>query len=204
MKRVWLHPLPLRLWHWANTVLILLLIITGIQLRAPDLEILHSYRTAVVVHKAIGFAMAASFLFWLGYSLVSRKTLKQYVIRVRDITGIVRQSEYYAFGVFRGRKNPFHATPEAKFNPLQKISYISIQFVFTPIIVITGIFFGNILYFGEAINAIGGTRILDAIHVAAAYVFVAYLLVHLYMSTVGRTPFTHVKAMFTGYEEEPD
>jgi thiosulfate reductase cytochrome b subunit len=204
MKRLWLHPFTLRLWHWFNTALVLLLIITGIQLRAPDVEIFPSYRTAVVVHKTTGFIMAISFLFWLIYTLTNSKARKQYMIRLTDVTGIVKQGEYYAFGVFRGWKNPFHTTTEAKFNPLQKVSYISIQCVFTPVIVVTGIFFSNILFFGGAISAVGGVRILDAIHAVAAYVFVAYLFVHVYMSTVGHTPLTHVKAMFTGYEEEQD
>jgi len=204
MKRLWLHPFPLRTWHWLNTALVLLLMITGIQLRAPDVGIFSGYRTAVVVHRATGFVMVASFLFWLAYTLVSRRARKQYVARFSDLTGLVKQGQYYAFGVFRGWKNPFSATPEAKFNPLQKISYISIQFIFTPIIVVTGICFGNILFFSEAIKSIGGIRILDAIHVVVAYVFVAYLFVHVYMATVGRTPLAHTKAMFTGYEEETD
>jgi thiosulfate reductase cytochrome b subunit len=204
MKRVWLHPFTLRAWHWFNTVVILLLIITGTQLRAPGVEVLSSYRTAVVVHKATGLIMAVSFLFWLAYSLTSRRVIKQYVIRLSDLAGIVKQGEYYAFGVFRGWHNPFHATTEAKFNPLQKVSYITIQFIVTPVIVATGILFGNILFFGGAISSIGGIRILDAIHVGVGYLFVIYLFVHIYMATVGRTPLIHIKAMFTGYEEEPD
>jgi thiosulfate reductase cytochrome b subunit len=204
MKRLRLHPFSVRAWHWFNTAVVLLLMITGIQLRAPDVEIFSSYRSAVVVHKATGFVMAASFVFWLIYALTNRSAIKQYVFRLTDLKGIIRQGQYYAFGVFIGWKNPFPATPEAKFNPLQKISYISVQFLFTPIIVVTGIFFGNILFFGGVINSIGGIRILDAIHVVVGYVFVLYLFVHVYMSTMGHTPFTHIKAMFTGYEEEPD
>ena len=60
MKRLWLHPFPLRTWHWLNTALVLLLMITGIQLRAPDVDVFSGYRTAVVVHKATGFVMVAS------------------------------------------------------------------------------------------------------------------------------------------------
>jgi thiosulfate reductase cytochrome b subunit len=178
--------------------------VTGIQLRAPDVEIFSGYRIAVVVHKATGFVMVAFFLFWLAYTLVSRRARKQYVARFSDLTGLMKQGQYYAFGVFRGWKNPFSATAEAKFNPLQKVSYISIQFIFTPIIGVTGIFFSNILFFTGAIKSIGGIRSLDAIHVVVAYVFAAYLFVHVYMATVGRTPLVHTKAMFTGYEEETD
>jgi thiosulfate reductase cytochrome b subunit len=40
--------------------------------------------------------------------------------------------------------------------------------------------------------------------VLAAYVFVLYLVLHLYMATLGRTLSSHIKAMIVGYEEEPD
>lgn len=202
MKRVWLHPLPLRIWHWVNTAVVLLLIITGIQLRAPDLLLLPGYRIAVITHKAAGSVMALSFLFWLVYTLVIPGARRQYAITRRDLAGMLRQSRYYAFGIFRGQQNPFTTSPQAKFNPLQKASYIAIQFVFTPVIVFTGILFGNILSFRGLIDSIGGVRVLDAIHVTAAYVFVLYLFAHIYMATLGGTPFTHIKAMFTGYEEE--
>jgi thiosulfate reductase cytochrome b subunit len=37
-----------------------------------------------------------------------------------------------------------------------------------------------------------------------AYVFALYLVVHIYMATLGRTASSHIKAMIVGYEEEPD
>jgi len=202
MKRHFLHPFPLRAWHWANTALVLLLIVTGIQLRAPDIEVFSGYRAAVLVHKATGFIMAVSFVFWLFYTLIGRNARRQYLLLPSDLKGMVPQARYYLFGVFKGAKNPFSATPAAKFNVLQKTAYITIQFVFTPIIVVTGIFFSDILFFGGPIGVIGGIKILDAIHVIVAYVFVAYLFVHLYMATLGGTVLQHIKAMFTGYEEE--
>jgi thiosulfate reductase cytochrome b subunit len=202
MIRLWLHPLPLRLWHWANTVIVLFLIITGIQLRAPDIAILPSYRSAVLAHKGTGFIMALFFLFWIIYTVLNRQSRRQYRFRFTDLVGLARQSSYYAFGVFRGQINPYPAKMEAKFNPLQKASYLFIQCIFTPLIITTGILFSDILFFSTAINSIGGIKVIDLIHVIVAYIFVLYLLVHIYMSTMGHTPFTHIKAMFTGYEEE--
>jgi len=71
-----------------------------------------------------------------------------------------------------------------------------------PIIIVTGIVFGNIMDFYGIIRATGGIRVLDAIHVVVGYIFLIYLIVHLYMATLGKTPFSHTKAMFTGHEEE--
>lgn len=45
--------------------------------------------------------------------------------------------------------------------------------------------------------------VLNALHVLGAYAFAPYLIIHLYMATLGRTTFTYLKAMITGYEEEP-
>jgi thiosulfate reductase cytochrome b subunit len=117
---------------------------------------------------------------------------------------MVKQGLYYAIGVFRGWPNPYPATPDAKFNPLQKVAYGTVMFVLTPLIAATGILFSNIPYFRGIISYIGGTRVLDAVHVIGGYLFVIYLIVHVYMATLGPTPFTHIKAMFTGYEEEPE
>jgi thiosulfate reductase cytochrome b subunit len=84
---------------------------------------------------------------------------------------------------------------------MQKLAYSSVMFVFTPLIIITGILFSDITYFFSWIKTIGGLRILDAIHVATAYIFVLYLVVHIYMATLGKKPHSHVKGMITGYEE---
>ncbi len=197
-----LHPLTLRVWHWVNTVLIVLLILTGVRLRIPDIGFLFAYRNAVLIHRWTGFIAIASFLFWLAYGLASGSIARYYAFHLRrDAAGMGKQGLYYAIGLFKGRANPYPATTTEKFNPLQKVAYIGVMFVLTPLVGATGILFSNIPYFHGAINAIGGMRVLDAIHVVLAYLFVIYLIVHVYMATLGPTPFTHTKAMFTGYEE---
>jgi thiosulfate reductase cytochrome b subunit len=205
MRHVELHTPFLRIWHWVNTVLIFLLILTGARLRMPDIGFLFAYRNGVLIHRLTGLVATVSFLFWLAYSLVSGNITRNYAFRpARDGKGMVKQGLYYAIGVFRGWPNPYPATPDAKFNPLQKVAYGTVMFVLTPLIAATGILFSNIPYFRGIISYIGGTRVLDAVHVIGGYLFVIYLIVHVYMATLGPTPFTHIKAMFTGYEEEPE
>jgi thiosulfate reductase cytochrome b subunit len=197
-----LYPLTLRIWHWVNTGLVFLLIVTGIQLRAPDVSLFLSYRNAVLLHKYAGFGMAASFLFWLVYTIASGSVRRHYLFRAKDLKGTVRQIEYYVFGLFLGWDNPFHATPQEKFNALQKMAYSSVMVVFTPIMVVTGILFSDITFFRDLMLSLGGIRMIDTIHVIGAYTFVCYLIIHVYMSTVGPTPFSHTKEMFTGREEQ--
>jgi thiosulfate reductase cytochrome b subunit len=106
--------------------------------------------------------------------------------------------------MFKHQKSPFTPSSQERFNPLQKIAYLSVMLIFTPVILVTGILFSDIVCFLGIINYIGGLRILDAIHVATGYVFFLYLIVHLYMSTLGHRVVSHVIAMITGYVEEGD
>ena len=204
MKRIYLHPLPLRVWHWANALMVMLLIITGIQLRIPGIASLRPHDPALLVHRYVGWAMVASCVFWLVYSLVSDNLNRHYVIRRRDLKGIFRQAKFYLISIFRGEENPFRPSPDEKFNPLQKLAYGAIMCIFAPVLVVTGLLFSDILFFRKYIllwNVVGG---LNAIHVIGAYVFALYLIVHVYMATLGPTAFSHIKAMIVGYEEESD
>ena len=201
MKSVYLHPLTVRIWHWTNAAIVIALLVTGAQLRIPELRILPTYSQAAAIHKYVGFAMGVSFLFWLPYSLISRGLRRHYLLRARDLRAIVGQALFYLFGIFSGWKSPFEPTPDNKFNPLQKIAYSSVMLVFTPIIVVTGILFSDLVLFAPYVEMLHGVRVLDAIHVVMAYVFVLYLAVHLYMSTLGSTVFEHVRAMITGRVE---
>jgi thiosulfate reductase cytochrome b subunit len=204
MIRIMLYTLPIRVWHWVNAFLIFFLIITGVKLRVPDVTIFLDYGQAVRLHKYAGFCMAGSFLFWLCYVLASGSFRKHYIMWPRDIRGMMGQAIFYGYGVFRGEENPFKPSPDNKFNAMQKIAYFTVMVLFTPLILVTGLFFSDILYFASYVNAIGGLRTLDALHVVVAYIFVLYLLVHLYMATLGHSIIAHTKGMITGYEEEEE
>ena len=39
------------------------------------------------------------------------------------------------------------------------------------------------------------------VHTAAAFMMLAFLIGHLYLSTTGHTPLAHIKAMITGWED---
>jgi len=204
MKRTCLHPLPLRIWHWLNALLIVILLITGAQLRIPGIASLKPNDPALLVHKYAGWAMAVSFVIWLVYGLVSDHLRRHYVMRRRDLKGVFSQARFYLFSIFRGEENPFLPSPEEKFNPLQKLAYGAIMGLLTPVLVVTGLLSSDILFLRKYILLWNAVGVLDAIHVIGAYVFALYLVVHVYMATLGRTAFSHIKAMIVGYEEEPD
>jgi thiosulfate reductase cytochrome b subunit len=204
MKKIWLRPLALRIWHWANALMVILLIITGIQIRIPGVASLRPQDPALEIHRFAGWAMVASWVFWLVYSVATANLSRHYAIRRRDFGGILRQAKFYLISIFRGEENPFRPTPDHKFNPLQKLAYGSIMGIFAPLLVVTGILFSDIFWFRKYVLLWNIAGIVNALHVLGAYVFVLYLVVHIYMATLGSTALSHIKAMIVGYEEEPD
>jgi thiosulfate reductase cytochrome b subunit len=187
-----------------NAFLVVVLLITGAQLRIPGIASLRPNDPALLVHKYAGWSMAVSFVIWIVYGLVSHHLSRHYVIRRRDLKGVFSQAKFYLVSIFRGEENPFLPSPEEKFNPLQKLAYGAIMGLFTPVLVVTGLLSSDILFLRKYILLWNAVGLLDAIHVIGAYVFALYLVVHVYMATLGRTAFSHIKAMIVGYEEEPD
>jgi thiosulfate reductase cytochrome b subunit len=204
MKKIILYPLSIRLWHWLNALGMIVLMLTGAQLRFPDhLTLFGSLGNVVRVHNIAGFAVAALWIAWLGIYLIRRELLRQYLIRPRDLgEPAARQLAYYGYGIFQGWPAPFHPRPEAKFNPLQKASYAVVMFVLMPLQAITGVLLWDLDRFRGTIDALGGVRVVDGVHVMLAYALVAFLLAHVYLSTLGTTFFAHIKAMIVGYESE--
>lgn len=206
MKKIYLHPLPVRIWHWINALSFVALILTGIQIRYRDLVHMTSFETAVDIHNIFGFVLLFNYLLWLLYYLLSRK-IKIYLpeLNLRKlVTGSIKQVRYYAYGIFLGEKNPFHSTPDSKFNPLQQMAYLNIMALLIPLQIVTGFFLWDMKLFAGWIGLAGGIKIVDTFHVFIFLFLSSFLFVHLYLATLGHKPTTHLKAMITGYEEEPE
>ncbi len=204
MKKIYLHALPLRIWHWMNALMFIILLVTGLQLRMSGVADLSPHDPALVIHNYAGWAMVGFYILWLAYSIVSRNLINNYVIRKHDLGGIFGQAKYYLISIFKGEENPFTPSPDNKFNPLQKIAYGSAMFIFAPVIIITGLLYTDISWLRQFILDSKLTGTINAIHIMAAYLFALFLIIHVYMATLGPTPLTHIKAMITGHEEEPD
>jgi thiosulfate reductase cytochrome b subunit len=202
MKKLFLHPLTVRVWHWINAVSFLVLIVTGLQIRYREIPNLTKFKTAVDIHNIFGFLLVFDFLLWLAYYVYTGKIRIYVPLDLKKFfTGAFRQALYYGYGLFRGEKNPHHATPDDKFNPLQQAAYFMIMLVLMPLQLISGLLLWDIRMFAEWIGWLGGLKIIDIVHVAVFFFLTAFLFVHVYLSTLGTTPLEHIKAMFTGYEE---
>lgn len=206
MARIYLNPLPIRIWHWINAATCVLLFLTAIQIRYIGLIRLVSFQTAVLIHNVLGFLLIANLLIWLGYYLSSWRirTYHAELNPVKYFVGAVRQAFYYSYGIFLNMPPPFHPRPDRKFNPLQAMTYQILMIVLLPAQAITGILLWNLAGFPRIVAALGGVGVIDTVHVLVFIFFAFYLPAHIYLGTLGRTPLSHFKEMVTGFEEEDE
>ena len=201
-KLLYIHPAPVRVWHWINAVGIVMLVITGIQIRFVEMFDLFSLEEAINLHNYIGFLVIADYALWFAYYIGTGK-IKIYFPNLKTfIPDCVNQVKYYGSGIFKGDPNPHHMTPTHKFNALQQKAYLGLMFVLLPVQMLTGLFLWRVNKFQKYIDFFGGVKIIDSVHVLLFFFFAAFLIVHSYLASLGHTPLAHFKAMFTGYEEE--
>lgn len=203
-EQIYITATPVRIWHWLNALGIVTLCITGIQIRFPEYaNIFGTYKAAIKLHDVAGVTVSISFILWFFYYLfVARNLVKLYVPNLEDIKrGLFAQAFFYFFAYFLGKKNPHIATIDNKFNAIQKMSYLLIMFLLLPLVIVSGLLLMNIAPLRGWIIMIGGIKFLVDAHYLAACSFFAFLCVHIYMATLGHTPFSHFRQMWTGWEE---
>ena len=203
MQRLYVHPLPVRIWHWINAAGFLLLIATGVQIRYQDLFSVISFKNAVEWHNWIGFVLIANFFIWLFFYLFTDK-IKVYhpeLSPMRSFHATMRQMRFYGYGIFRGEPNPHQVSAYRKFNPMQSMMYQIIMVLLVPIQFYTGILLWDVGRFSGMVEMLGGVRVVDTIHVLLFIFFSGFLIVHIYLGSLGHTPAAHFEAMITGYEE---
>lgn len=206
MSKLYVHPLPVRIWHWTNAAGFILLILTGVQIRYLDLFSLMSFKAAVELHNAIGFVLIANFFIWLGFYLFTDK-IKVYhpeLSPVKHFRASFRQLLYYGYGIFRGAPNPHHVSAYHKFNALQSTAYQIVMMLLVPLQFFTGLLLWDLKRFADWVDFFGGVRVVDTLHVLLFIFFTAFILVHPYLASLSHKPFAHFKAMVTGYEDVED
>lgn len=203
MQRLYIHPLPVRIWHWINAFTCVMLVLTGIQIRYVGLLNLVPFRIAVVVHNWLGAVLIVNFFVWFCFYLFTDRIRVYHpeLNPVKFFRGSMKQALYYGYGIFKGAPNPFHVSIYRKFNPLQAMTYQIIMILLLPIQCVTGVLLWNLTRFAGVVAFFGGVRVIDTVHVLIFIVFVFYIPFHAYLGTLGRTMTDHYKAMFTGYEE---
>ncbi|MCK5080223.1 MAG: cytochrome b/b6 domain-containing protein [Bacteroidales bacterium] len=202
-EKLYLYPVWVRFWHWANAILCLLLILTGLSMQYSDPEYpIIRFDWAVSIHDISGIILIISYIIFLLGNIFTPNG-SQYLFRIRGyFRNVTRQARYYAFGMFKGEKPPFEITKSNKFNPLQRFSYVFIMYISMPVIIITGLM---LLYPEYLLHDVFGTFALhttDIIHVVLGFIVSLFFVVHVYFCSIGSRPLSNYRSMFNGYHEK--
>lgn len=199
-EKLYLYPIWLRIWHWTNALMFLILITTGLSLQYAGAESkLIRFDYAVSYHNIAGIILTISFFFFLIANLKTTNN-KYYKIQQEGFVERIKiQFRYYTFGVFKHEPTPFPVSIERKFNPLQKLSYVLVMYVMMPVIIITGF----ALLFPEInlVNVFGvsGIYLTDLLHITTGFALSIFMIVHIYFCTFGKSISSNFKSMFTGW-----
>jgi len=200
-EKIYFYPIWLRLWHVINAVFCILLIVTGISMQYAFANPLVSFEKAVSIHNFSGITLTLNYTIFLVGNIFTPNGL-YYRIKLKKMRKkLWKQLMYYSFGVFKNETAPYPINEKRKFNPLQQISYIIVMYAAIPILFITG----WALLFPEFIlkNFLGisGIFLTAQFHVLMGFLVTIFLIVHLYVSTMGTKPISNFKSIVTGWQE---
>ena len=201
-NKLYFYPVWLRIWHGINAVGILTLIITGINMQysTPKFALIN-FDLAVNLHNIFGIIVSVNYLlFALGNLLTSNK--KFYRLKIKGLFSRMNlQVGYYTSGMFKNAQPPFPLSEKRKFNPMQKVSYIAVMFLFVPGLIITGL----ALLFPETIiedvYSISGIFLTAVLHATLGFLVSVFLIIHLYVASIGKNPLSNFKSIITGYHD---
>lgn len=200
-RREYMYSVYERQWHWLQTIVILLLLFTGLIIHKPAIFGMFSFRYVVEVHNVLAAILVINAALAAFYHLASGE-IRQYLPEPRGFFGqAFAQALYYLRGIFRGEPHPFQKTPERKMNPLQQVTYLAILNVLLPLQVITGILMWGAQTWPDIAERLGGLTVLAPFHTLIAWSLAAFIVMHVYLTTTERTPVTGIKSMITGWSE---
>lgn len=195
MQRVRIFSLFERFWHWAQMVLIVLLLITGFGLHG--FHQLLSFKTAVTLHTGAALTLLllwAFSVFWL----FTTRTWRHFIPTASGMFAVLR---YYAYGIFIGERHPYRKAYWRKHNPLQALAYLMLKIVLFPAIWITGLAYLFYFAWRDIPNAPVYLDGIAQVHTAAAFLILAFVFIHVYMLTTGHSFREHVMPMITGFDD---
>ncbi len=198
MQRIYLYTRFERFWHWIQSVLIAVLLITGLEVHGTFS--LLGYERAVYWHNFTGLTWLVLFAFII-FWLLTTGEWKQYIPTTKKLFEVVR---YYTSGIFKGHPHPVQKSQKSKHNPLQRLTYLGLTAILLPLQMITGLLYYT--YNSWQSWGLGwiSLKVLAVVHILGAFAILSFILVHVYMTTTGHSLTAHIQAMFSGWEEVED
>ncbi|MBT8119198.1 MAG: cytochrome b/b6 domain-containing protein [Gammaproteobacteria bacterium] len=195
-KKVMIFKRFERFWHWAQAALIMVLLFSGFEIHG-SYRIL-GFEDAVTLHRAMAWSLVTLWVFAIFWHLTTGEW-KQYIPTLKKVDAMVK---YYLLGIFIRAPHPFRQTMLRKHNPLQRLAYLFMWVVISPIIWATG--WAYLFYAQWADWGLDQYLKLEDVaffHAVGAFMMLTFLIAHLYLITTGKTVWAHMRAMITGWEE---
>ena len=201
MRRVYVYPFHERMWHWVQALIMVVLMVTGVALHLPGRVPFLGFRLATELHEWLGVLLSVNATLGLLYQVFSAR-LSHYLPQFHSFLGLAgEQVRYYLWGIFHGAPHPVQKTPEQKLNPLQQVTYLAILNLLLPLQLGTGLILWGARHFPQWGGALRQLPLLGPLHLLGAFLFTAFLFMHIYLATTGHTVLSNFKAMITGYED---
>ena len=194
--RVYLYKRYERFWHWSQAALVIFMLLTGFEIHGFYRNF--GFARAVQLHTLSAWALLTLWAFTIFWQFTTGEW-RQYIPTLTKVLAMVR---YYIYGIFVHAPHPFHKTSEKKHNPLQRLAYVSLLALVSPLIWGSGLLYLFFAYWKPF--GLDGFLSLEGValaHTAGAFMMLIFFIVHVYLTTTGHTPTAHIKTMITGWEE---
>jgi thiosulfate reductase cytochrome b subunit len=195
--RIYLYKRYERFWHWSQAALVIFMLLTGFEIHGA--YHVFGFRGAANYHVFAAWTLLVLWAFTIFWQFTTGEW-RQYIPTLKKVDAMVR---YYLVGIFTHAPNPFRKTTTKKHNPLQRLAYLALLAMVSPIIWGSGLLYLSFAYWkvvgADAWLSLEGVALA---HTAGAFMMLVFFIVHVYLTTTGHSPFAHIKTMITGWEEE--
>jgi Ni/Fe-hydrogenase b-type cytochrome subunit len=218
---VFRHRLITRIWHWINAVAVIVLLMSGLtisnahprlywgqfgaNLDAAWLELPRfpgwatiptTYNLALARqwHLAFAWVLAVGLLIFLLWSLFNRHLQKDIALTRAEVA-----PRHLWADIKKHLRFDFHSS-EARYNPLQKITYSVVIFGLIPLAILTGLTMspGMTAAWPWLLDLFGGRQSARSLHFIAATGLAVFIAVHLILVILAG-PINEVRSMITGW-----
>lgn len=143
-------------------------------------------------HLFFGYILSIAGIWYLAAGIITGK-FKKVIICKEDLPKLLPMQLYY----LHVRKTP---PPYGEYNPLQKMAYTFVIFVFTPLIILSGLALspGVDALFMPITAVFGGRQFARLWHFILTFALIGFTLVHLTM-VLTQGAYNNIRSMITGW-----
>lgn len=225
VRSVYRHRRSTRLWHWINAVVVIVMLMSGLMIlnahprlywghfgansdaawlvlpKMPGWATIPStYNLALARHWHLAFAWLLAFglLAYFVISLFNRHFKRDVALSRAEVAPAHLWDD-----VKKHARLDFHAE-DARYNPLQKITYSLVLFLFLPGIILSGLAMspGMDAAWPWLVDLFGGRQSARSMHFIFAGSIAAFIVVHLILVVLAG-PVNEIRSMITGWFRLP-